>query len=102
MPRPSKLTAQEKATLVLAALKEEKSIAQLAAEHGVHASQIHQWKKQAESALVEVFSRESPTSSGKELKQAEAQAKLVASLYQEIGQLSTQLSWLKKKSGYND
>jgi transposase len=97
MPRPSKLTAQEKATLVLAALKEEKSIAQLAAEHGVHASQIHQWKKQAESALVEVFSRES-----KELKQAEAQAKLVASLYQEIGQLSTQLSWLKKKSGYND
>ncbi len=32
-------------------------------------------------------------------EKAEAQNKKIAELYQEIGKLTTQVSWLKKKSG---
>ena len=42
-----RFTASQKAAIVLEALKDEKSVAQIAAENGVHPNQIHHWKNQA-------------------------------------------------------
>ncbi|MBD0384915.1 transposase [Paenibacillus sedimenti] len=39
-----KFTPEEKARLVLEILKEEKSIAQLASEHGIHTNVLNRWK----------------------------------------------------------
>jgi transposase-like protein len=52
-------TPQFKAQLVQQILREEKSIAQLAAEHGIHPNQLHQWRDQALQALPSLFSDQS-------------------------------------------
>lgn len=84
-----------KAAVVTEVLKEEKTIAQIAAEHGVHPVQISQWKAAALKGLPLVFERD-----GKALTdQKTAHEKEVDALYQEIGRLTTQISWMKKKAG---
>ena len=93
-----RFTASQKAVIVLEALKEEKSIAQIAAENGVHPNQIHKWKKQALANFSQVFEEERQ---GETAREAEHEKQL-NELYAEIGRLSTQLSWLKKKSGLHE
>ena len=85
-----------KADAIKELLKEEKTISQLAAELGVHPSQLKEWKKIALQGLPELFSRE-----GKAGEQAKAREQQVNELYSEIGRLTTQVNWLKKKSGLN-
>ena len=41
-----KFSSAFKAKVAIAALKEVETISQLASKHGVHPTQIHQWKKQ--------------------------------------------------------
>jgi transposase len=89
-------SATFKAEAVKELLKEEKTINQLAAELGIHPSQLKDWKKIALQGLPELFSRE-----GKVGEQAKAHEAQVNELYSEIGRLTTQVSWLKKKSGLN-
>ena len=74
------------------ALKGLKTINELASEHGVHPTQITQWKKQAQESLSTLFS------SGRS-RQDKGHEELMAKLYQQIGQLTVELDWLKKKSG---
>lgn len=88
-------TPEFKSKIVLEILKEEKSLSQLSSEHGIHVNQLRKWKKQAESQLPEVFTDQNK-------KQREMKAdyeKQIENLYGEVGRLTTQLSWLKKKSG---
>ena len=82
-----------KVKIVLEILKEEKSVTQLASDHKIHYSQLLKWKKQAAEGLPDLFS-DSRTEALKTTHEKEIMA-----LYQEIGQLTTQLAWLKKKSG---
>lgn len=86
-----------KAELVKDLMKEEKTVSQLAAEHGVHATQLKEWKKIALAGLPELFNRKGEQ--GDRLVQAHA--KELDELYAEIGRLTTQVNWLKKKSGLN-
>ena len=88
-------TAQQKAKIVLEILKEERSIAQIASEHGVHANQLYKWKAQALEKLSDIFEDERRDA---RLQKAEHEQAL-KELYAEIGKLTTQLAWLKKKSG---
>ena len=55
MPRRKNFTASQKAAIVLEALKEEKTIAQIASENSVHPNQIHKWKKQALENFQQLF-----------------------------------------------
>lgn len=90
-------SAAFKADTVKELLKEEKTISQLATETGVHPTQLKAWKKTALAGLTELFSRDGQAAE----KQAREHEQAVNELYAEIGRLTTQVNWLKKKSGLN-
>jgi transposase-like protein len=89
----TKKTPQEKAQVALAAIKEEKTMAQISSDFQVHPTQIGLWKKQAIDNLPELFKdkrkKEKEDSAG---RQAE-----LDNLYKIIGQRDAELDWLKKK-----
>ena len=87
-------TAAFKAQIVLEALKEIKTVAQIASEHQLHPNLVTKWKQEAVAELAVVFERKNT-----QAKDQEAQEQKVAQLYEQIGRLTTQLAWLKKKSG---
>jgi transposase len=83
-----------KAQLVKELLREDKPLTQLASEHQVHPNQLRDWKKTALDGLPSLFEadrRTTATASDHEQK--------VNELYAEIGRLTTNVAWLKKKSG---
>lgn len=86
-------TAHFKAKVVQEILREEQSISQLSSEYGVHVTQLRKWKRQALAGLPHLFSLEHKGKSD-EIKQLESEQER---LYAEIGRLTTQLKWLKKK-----
>jgi len=85
-------SADFKAKVALEAIREGRTINEIASEHEVHPSQVTTWKRDALAGLKEIFT----VRRGR--KKAEADANL-ESLYRQIGQLTMQLDWLKKKSG---
>jgi transposase len=88
-------TSKQKAQIVLEILKEERSIAQIASEYGVHPNQLYKWKAQAVENLPGLFEEDRK---GEKALKAEHDRQL-KELYADIGKLTTQLTWLKKKSG---
>ena len=84
-------SAALKAKVAIEAIKGQKTTNEIAAEYEVHPTQITQWKKQALDGLPDLFSTQ-------ESRQAKSEEALIASLYQQIGQLKVQLDWLEKKS----
>jgi len=80
-----------KAKVALEALKEEKTLAQISSEFGVHVNQIRQWRRQLLSMIPELFS-------DRRKKVEKDRDELEAELYQQIGQIKVELDWLKKKS----
>jgi transposase len=87
-------SGQFKSKAVLEILKENKTISQLASELEVHPNQLLNWKRQALEELAE--SLEDGRRKGGKEKQLNDQ---IQELYAEIGELTTKLNWLKKKSG---
>lgn len=86
-----------KAQIVLEMLKEQKSITELASEHGLHPAQLHRWRNQAVANLSQVFSdRENAAALKMEYERK------IEDLYTEIGRLTTQLAWLGKKGIRSD
>jgi len=82
-----------KAQIVLEILREEKSISQLSSEYGIHPNQLGKWKKQVLKGLPRLFSDDHKRS---EATKVEYERRL-QELYAEIGRLTTQLNWLKKR-----
>jgi transposase-like protein len=85
--------ADFKAKVALEALKEIKTVNQLAQDYGLHPNQISLWKKELTTRAEEIFG----TVKDKEKIKTD---ELVPKLYQEIGQLKVELDWLKKKVGH--
>ena len=73
-------------------LKEEKTSAQIATEYEVHPTQLKQWRAVALEGLPSLFEKQDNTVT---LKAAHEQQ--LGELYAEIGKLTTQVTWLKKK-----
>ena len=85
-------TAAFKAKVVQELLKEEKTLAQIASEYEVHPTQLKNWKAIVLDSMPSLFERQDSTG---ELKAAYEQQ--LTELYAEIGKLTTQVTWLKKK-----
>jgi transposase len=85
-------TATFKAQVALDLLKEEKTLAQISAEYGVHANVLRDWRTQALKGPSTIFDRRDDIAA---LKTTHTHQ--VDELYAEIGRLTTQLTWLKKK-----
>ncbi|MFO7936449.1 MAG: IS3 family transposase [Kiritimatiellia bacterium] len=85
-------TEQFKAVVALEALKEVKTLSELATEYKVHPNQISAWKKQLLNHVPNIFE------SGK-AKAGKSEEELTAPLYEEIGRLKMDIKWLKKKLG---
>jgi transposase-like protein len=75
-------SATEKTKIVLEAIKAEMTIAQISSKYGVHSTQIQVWKKRGIKPAT---------------KDPDNQD-LIKQLYEQIGQLSVERDWLKKKS----
>lgn len=88
-------SAELKVRVALEAIKCQKTTNEIAAEYGVHPSQISQWKKQVLDGLPQLFSRQEKN---RERTEAETET-TIANLYQQIGQLKVEVDYLKKKSG---
>ena len=88
-------TADFKAKVVKEMLREEKTVGQLAAEYEVHSNMLYRWRDQVLAGLPGLFSDQA----AQELAEKEADwQKEREALYAEIGRLTTQLTWLEKKS----
>ena len=85
-----------KAKIALAALREQKTVSELAKQHKVHPTQIHQWKKLLVEGAIGVFE------SGRRSGHATEEEKEVRELYEQIGRLKMELEWLKKKAAQFD
>ena len=92
MPKRKQISASQKAQIVLEMLREDKSVAQITSESGIHPNQLHRWKKQALENFSQLFEDDRK---GEKAREAEHERQL-NQLYAEIGRLSAQLSWLKK------
>ena len=93
MAQRRKHTGQFKARVAVEAIAGHKTVNQIAAEYGVHPSQVNKWKKQALEGLPEVLCDGRAGTNGR-------QEEIEARLYQQIGQLTMELGYLKKKLGF--
>lgn len=78
-----------KKKIALEALREEKTIAQIASQYGVHSVQVGKWKKALEEGAESLFQ-------DKRKKRAHEDVSRAA-LEQKIGQLTVELDFLKKR-----
>ena len=83
-----------KAQVIQEVFREEKTLAQVASQFGVHVNMVRQWKTTALSGLPSLFDRETNIR-----EERDAQDRKTQELYAQIGRLTTQVEWLKKKSG---
>lgn len=84
-------SAQFKFQVALEALKEQKTLSQLASEYEVHPTQITQWKKQLLEGGSRLFGQQ-------RLREEREQTAREAELFEQIGRLKMELEWLKKKA----
>ena len=81
-----------KARVAIDAIKETKTIAELASQYTIHPTQITKWKHQAIEIITQGFSVQQ--------KQREKDdTELIQELYRQIGRLKVEVDFLKKKMG---
>lgn len=80
-----------KARIALEAIREEKTISELASEHGIHPNQIRKWKREFEAGASKVFTADKDEN--RELKQLRKEKEELQHL---IGEQTIRINWLKK------
>src|SRR6266567_5837317 len=86
-----KHNAAFKAKVALAAIRGDRTIAELAGEYGVHPNQIYNWKKQLLDGAASVFE------GGGTAAEGAASEVQVDVLYRQIGQLKVENDFLARK-----
>ena len=80
-----KFTAEFKAQVAVAALKGDKTVAEIAQLHGIHPTMVSQWKSRLEKEALHVFERK---------EGADAPPVDVDALYRKIGQIEMERDFL--------
>jgi putative transposase len=86
-----KLDPALKAKVALEAIKEEKTVSEIAGQYAVHPNQVTTWRKKVLDEIPGVFSK-------RRKREEVDDEELKAELYRQIGQLKVELDWVKKKS----
>jgi transposase len=95
MVKKRRHSADFKAKVALAAIREDGTIAQLSSKYGVHASQINKWKKVALDGMTGLFADGGTKDSDKgAMSEREAEA-----LYNKIGKLEVERDFLSRALG---
>ena len=81
-----------KAKVALAALKGDKTIAELAGEFQIHTTQINAWKAVLKERASELFSGSSSA-----YEAVKEQKDTIEELYKNVGRMQVENNWLKKK-----
>ena len=81
-----------KARVAIEAIKETKTIAELANQYAIHPTQITKWKSKALEILIQGFSIQ-------QKQQEKDHTELIQELYRQIGRLKVEVDFLKKKMG---
>lgn len=90
-----KYSPEFKSKIVLEAIKGDKTIAELASEYEVSVKNIQNWKKIFLENSETIFKLAQTEKAHKEeLKEKE---KMIDELYKEVGNLTVQVNWAKKK-----
>jgi transposase-like protein len=84
--------ADFKLKIALEAAKNEKTVNQIASEYSVHPGQVSEWKKQLLDGASQLFQTKRATKAREAYEDVEL-------LQQQIGKLTVQVDWLKKKLG---
>jgi len=94
MAQRRNFSSEFKAKVVLELLREEETVSQIAAKHKIHHSILRQWKKTVTEGLPSLFA-DPRKKSAEEIDREST----INDLYKQVGLLSMQLEWLKKKCG---
>ena len=84
-------SADYKARVALAAIRETETVSELAARHQLHPTQINQWKRQALENMADTFERG---------KTKQHQQENVDDLHRVIGQITVERDFLARKLGH--
>jgi len=87
-------TPEFRTRVVLELLREELTIGQLSSKYQVHKTQLNKWKKAVLEGIPDLLS-----DGRKRDNLVKEHEEVVKDLYAQIGELTTKLNWLKKKSG---
>lgn len=85
-------SAAFKAKIAIEAIKEQQTLSELAQKHQLHPVQIAQWKKEFLDNAESVFERDKA-----QAQELEELRKKQDELYKQIGKLTIDRDWLKKK-----
>ena len=86
------LSSEFKAKVALEAIKEMNTISEIAQQHQLHPNQVSNWKKEFLANASKVFD-----SKNEDAEQIKLLSKQNQELVQQIGELSVDINWLKKK-----
>jgi len=85
-------TPSQKAAVAIAAVKEDKTINQIASEYELHPTQVRRWRDALKTNASDIFLQPNSKAKSGSVSQSE-----IDELHRVIGVRDAELEWLKKK-----